>query len=107
MIIIILKMIKIQLNLLPIFLISIWTPIIPIHFISLEDIEWFNWTDLQHIFTLQYPSLDYWKIIEEGNQNNSNLSHVIYHMISEILIKRLMMIVMTLPYYILTIVLQM
>ena len=41
----------------------------------MEDIEWINWTDHQHIFTLQYPSLDYWKIIEEGNQNNSNLSH--------------------------------
>ena len=41
----------------------------------MEDIEWINWTDHQHIFTLQYPSLDYWKIIEEGNQNNSNLSY--------------------------------
>ncbi len=68
-------MIKIQLNLLAIFLISIWTPIIPIHFIPLEDIKWINWTDLQHKFTLQYPSLDYWKIIEEGNQNNSDLSY--------------------------------
>lgn len=66
---------KIQLNLLSIFLIYIWTPIIPIHFIPLEDIKWINWIDLQHIFTLQYPSLDYWKIIEEGNQNNSNLSY--------------------------------
>ena len=40
--IIILKVIKIQLNFLPIFLKSISTPIIPIHFISLEDIEWIN-----------------------------------------------------------------
>ena len=66
---------KIQLNFLSIFLIYIWTPIIPIHFIPLEDIKWINWIDLQHIFTLQYPSLDYWKIIEKGNQNNSNLSY--------------------------------
>lgn len=66
---------KIQLNFFSIFLIYIWTPIIPIHFIPLEDIKWINWIDLQHIFTLQYPSLDYWKIIEEGNQNNSNLSY--------------------------------
>lgn len=28
----------------------------------------------QHIFTLQYHSLDNWKKIEEGKQNNSNLS---------------------------------
>ena len=66
---------NIQLNFLSIFLIYIWTPIIPIHFIPLEDIKWINWIDLQHIFTLQYPSLDYWKIIEKGNQNNSNLSY--------------------------------
>lgn len=66
---------KIQLNFLSIFLIYIWTPIIPIHFIPLEDIKWINWIDLQHIFTLQYPSLDYWKIIEKGNQNISNLSY--------------------------------
>jgi hypothetical protein len=66
---------KIQLNLLSIFLIYIWIPIIPIHFIPLEDIKWINWIDLKHIFTLQYPSLDYWKIIEKGNQNNSNLSY--------------------------------
>lgn len=66
---------KIQLNFLSIFLIYIWTPIIPIHFIPLEDIKWINWIDLQHIFTLQYPSLDYWKIIEKVNQNNSNLSY--------------------------------
>lgn len=66
---------KIQLNFLSIFLIYIWTPIIPIHFIPLEDIKWINWIDLQHIFTLQYPSLDYWKIMEKGYQNNSNLSY--------------------------------
>ncbi|HEX7143587.1 MAG TPA: hypothetical protein VF222_14005 [Nitrososphaeraceae archaeon] len=66
---------KIQLNFLSIFLIYIWTPIIPIHFIPLEDIKWINWIDLQYIFTLQYPSLDYWKIIEKVNQNNSNLSY--------------------------------
>lgn len=66
---------KIQLNFPIIFLISIWTPIIPIHIIPLEDIKWINWTDSQHIFTLQYPSLDNWEIIEEGNQSNSNLSY--------------------------------
>lgn len=41
----------------------------------MEDIKWINWTDPQHILTLQYPSLDNWKIIEEGKQNNSNLSN--------------------------------
>lgn len=66
---------KIQLNFPIIFLISIWTPIIPIHIIPLEDIKWVNWTDSQRIFTLQYPSLDNWEIIEEGNPNNSNLSY--------------------------------
>ena len=66
---------KTQLNFPIIFLISIWSPIIPIHIIPLEDIKWVNWTDPQHIFTLQYPSLDNWEIIEEGNQSNSNLSY--------------------------------
>jgi len=41
----------------------------------LEDIKWITWIDPQHIFTLQYPSLDYWQIIEEENQNNNNLSY--------------------------------
>lgn len=72
--IIILIMKKIQLSLLAICLISICTPIIPIHFIPLEDIKWITWIDPQHIFTLQYPSLDYWQIIE-GHQNNNNLSY--------------------------------
>ena len=66
---------KIQLNFPTVFLISIFAPIIPIHIIPLEDIKWINWTDPQHILTLQYPSLDNWKIIEEGKQNNSNLSN--------------------------------
>ena len=66
---------KIKLNFPIVFLISTWTPIIPIHIIPLEDIKWVKWTDSQHIFTLQYPSLDNWEIIEEGNQNNSNLSY--------------------------------
>ena len=52
-----------------------YNSIIPIHFISLEDIKWITWIDPQHIFTLQYPSLDYWQIIEEGHQNNNNLSY--------------------------------
>ena len=66
---------KIQLNLTAICIISICAPIIPIHFIPLEDIKWITWIDPEHIFTLQYPSLDYWQIIEEGNQNISNLSY--------------------------------
>ena len=66
---------KIQLNHPTVFLISILTPIIPIHIIPLGDIKWIDWIDPQHIFTLQYPSLDNWKIIEYGNQNNSNLSY--------------------------------
>ena len=66
--IIILIMKKIQLSLLAICLISICTPIIPIHFIPLEDIKWITWIDPQHIFTLQYPSLDYWQIIERTSK---------------------------------------
>ena len=66
---------KIQLNLTAICIIFICAPIIPIHFIPLEDIKWITWIDPEHIFTLQYPSLDYWQIIEEGNQNISSLSY--------------------------------
>ena len=65
---------KVQLNLTAICIIPICAPIIPIHFIPLEDIKWITWIDPEHIFTLQYPSLDYWQIIE-GNQNISNSSY--------------------------------
>jgi hypothetical protein len=64
---------KIQLNFVFVFLISMGITN-PVHYIPLEDIKWINWIDPQNIFTLQYPSLEFWKIIE-GIQNSSNLSY--------------------------------
>jgi hypothetical protein len=62
-----------QLNILFVFLISM-SITNPIHYIPLEDIKWIDWIDPQNIFKLQYPSLEFWKIIKE-NQNISNLSY--------------------------------
>lgn len=63
----------IQLNLFFVFLISMGITT-PIHYIPLQDIDWIDWIDPKNIFKLQYPSYEFWKIIEE-NQNSSNLSY--------------------------------
>jgi hypothetical protein len=64
---------KTRLNLSIVFVSLIWSPIIPIYLIPLEDIKWINWFNPSGIFTLQYPSLDFWKIIDVENQNNIKL----------------------------------
>jgi hypothetical protein len=68
---------KIQLNFVFVFLISMGITI-PIHYIPLEDMKWIDWIDPQNIFKLQYPSYEFWKIIEE-NKNSSNLSYKDIH----------------------------
>ena len=78
---------KIQLSLPAICLISICTPIIPIHFIPLEDIKWITWIDPQHIFTLQYPLF---RLLANNRRRNIKII-VICHIISEVLIKILLM----------------
>ena len=66
---------KTQLSIMTVFLPFIWSPMIPIHYIPLENIKWINWIDPQVMFSLQYPSLKDWKIVEIENQSSSNLSH--------------------------------
>jgi hypothetical protein len=66
---------KTQLSITSVFLPLIWSPMIPIHYIQLEDIKWTNWDDPQDMYSLQYPSLKDWKIVESENLSNSNLSY--------------------------------
>lgn len=66
---------KTQLSITSVFLPLIWYPMIPIHYIPLEDIKWINWADPQDMYTLQYPSLKDWKIVESENLNNSILPY--------------------------------
>jgi hypothetical protein len=64
---------KTSLSIITIFLPIIWSHVILIHYIPLESIKWINWIDPKDTYTLKYPSLNDWKIIERGNQSSSNL----------------------------------
>ncbi len=66
---------KTQLSIMTFFLPFIWSPMIPIHYIPLENIKWINWIDPKDMYSLQYPSLKDWKIVERENQSSSNLSY--------------------------------
>lgn len=55
-----------------VFLPIILSPLITIHYIPLENIKWINWIDPKGIYSLQYPSLNDWKIIEVDNQSSNN-----------------------------------
>jgi len=55
-----------------VFLPIILSPIITIHYISIENIKWINWIDPKGIYSLQYPSLNDWKIVEVDNQSSNN-----------------------------------
>ena len=66
---------KTQFSITSFFLPLLWSPMIPIHYIPLENIKWTNWTDPQDMYSLQYPSLKDWKIVESENLSNSNLSY--------------------------------
>ena len=66
---------KTQLSIMTVFLPFIWSPMIPIHYIPLENIKWINWIDPQGMYSLQYPSLNDWKIVGIENQSSSNLSY--------------------------------
>ena len=61
-----------HLGIISVFLPIILSPLITIHYIPLENIKWIIWTDPKNIYSLQYPSLNDWKIIEVDNQSNSN-----------------------------------
>ncbi|HJT84666.1 MAG TPA: hypothetical protein VJ697_09295 [Nitrososphaeraceae archaeon] len=63
---------KIQLSIIMVFLPIVWSPAIPIHYIPLENIKWNNWIDPKDTYSLQYPSLNDWKVLEGDNQNISN-----------------------------------
>ena len=43
---------KAQLSIVTVFLPFIWSPMIPIHYIPLENIIWINWTDPQGMYSL-------------------------------------------------------
>ena len=63
---------KTQLSIITVFLPVIWSPVIPIHYIPLENIKWVNWSDPEDTYSLQYPSINDWKLIEIDNQSSNN-----------------------------------
>lgn len=66
---------KTLLGITTVFLPFIWSPLTPIHYIPLENIKWINWIDPLGMYSLQYPSLNDWKIVGIENQSSSNLSY--------------------------------
>jgi hypothetical protein len=51
--------------------------------------------DPRHLFTLQYSSLNYWKLIEKESQNNNSLSYDLQSIDNDLLLM-VVVVVMTL-----------